>query len=514
MNWLFLGTAGAALVAGWSYLRNLWQQVVGLLLRNVVCTGRCADVVMWYLQKHGKPLIQPAIEYAGDRMYVSLSRRSEVVVFRQMFGGSFVWVGNTLIYSYRVQAPQNPLSQSTEPQGLRLTYLRWTFNPEQFIKTATAAYNSYFAMRETFNRVSIRECRGLTKKQADIFSRGAQNISMNEAATPSNPMLCNDYVTHRYEDLGYSTGDAAAGCMLAIEGEVAALFREFAAWFSASDWYLSRNLPWQRKWLLVGAPGTGKTSSIRELSRRYGVPLTVMHLQSMDNSELTMFWNAAQTDTPRIVVIEDFDAVFHGRQPVNDCQLTFDEFLNVLDGLSVAHGLAVMITTNHPEHLDDALAGGGKITRPGRIDSVIHFEPLSKDGRRQLVQRILPDHPEVHDTLLLESEGESPALFQERCLRCAMSFWPGVKDVSVSTVCEDRASAAGPGVSVVEATSGLASSDEVQPAGPVACAAAAGGAGRELPADHSVCGGFRCGGCAGEAADSVVSASRDGDAAA
>ena len=74
-----------------------------------------------------------------------------------------------------------------------------------------------------------------------------------------------------------------------------------------------------------------------------------------------------------ILLIEDIDKVFAGRENVSDkANITFSALLNCLDGAFYKHGLITIITTNHIEKLDEALL------RTGRIDNKIEI-PLPTD---------------------------------------------------------------------------------------------------------------------------------------
>jgi ATP-dependent 26S proteasome regulatory subunit len=81
-----------------------------------------------------------------------------------------------------------------------------------------------------------------------------------------------------------------------------------------------------------------------------------------------------------IILLEDIDAVWDARRSVvQSSTVTFDAFLQVLDGIVSYRGSILIMTTNHPEKLDSAL------TRSGRVDIRCEFEMADADQIERLV---------------------------------------------------------------------------------------------------------------------------------
>ncbi len=181
-------------------------------------------------------------------------------------------------------------------------------------------------------------------------------------------------------------------------GEVAAKARDdFRRWCGLKDWYLERGIPWRRGHLLYGPPGTGKTALVRALAQEADMPVFSFDLSSLDNDEFRHHWREMQESAPCIALIEDIDGVFHGRENVlsksnsrREC-LTFDCLLNAIGGIETADGVFVVVTTNRPEHLDDALGQptpDGGTTRPGRLDRSFCLPSPNVEQRISIVRRI------------------------------------------------------------------------------------------------------------------------------
>ena len=151
------------------------------------------------------------------------------------------------------------------------------------------------------------------------------------------------------------------------------------------------------------------------------MPVHVFDLASMTNQELKLAWREMLTNAPCMALLEDIDAVFHGRENRapqgmmgGSGGLTFDTLLNCIDGIERVDGMLLVITTNHIDTVDDALKN-----RPGRVDTVVKFENLDHDGRVKMAKRILEDGV-VAERMAKDYSHDSGAAFQERCFREAL----------------------------------------------------------------------------------------------
>jgi SpoVK/Ycf46/Vps4 family AAA+-type ATPase len=196
---------------------------------------------------------------------------------------------------------------------------------------------------------------------------------------------------------------------------------EFKYWLESEDWHKSRKIMWKRSFCLYGPPGTGKTSFVRYLGHKYGMPVIAFDLATFDNAMFSGEWaKAINGHSPCIVLIEDIDAVFNGRENVcnkNSMRqmLTFDCLLNCLDGVENNDGLFVVITTNHLEKLDPALL------RAGRVDRKIKIGNMAIEQRRQLAKKLINHMDEDSiDGLVEETEGMTAANVSRRFVEVAL----------------------------------------------------------------------------------------------
>lgn len=175
-----------------------------------------------------------------------------------------------------------------------------------------------------------------------------------------------------------------------------------AQWFfEAGDWYAERGIPYRRGYLFSGPPGTGKSSVVLALASHLGKPVYALNLASVSQDSVLMEAFAA-VPQDAILLVEDIDAIRIAKSrtagkdkkdgaPVGSFT-TLSGLLNAIDGVAAPEGRLLVMTSNHPEHLDPALI------RPGRIDLHEWFDLLGSDEIRRMFLRFHPgrDADAVH----------------------------------------------------------------------------------------------------------------------
>lgn len=119
--------------------------------------------------------------------------------------------------------------------------------------------------------------------------------------------------------------------------------------------------------LLLGEPGTGKTSFIREFIIRSNLKTVLTYDEKLMNSD-SFFIDFITGDT-NLLVIEDADVLLSKRESGND---QMAKLLNVSDGLVKFNDKKIIFSTNLTSinMVDDALL------RPGRCFDIIRFRKL------------------------------------------------------------------------------------------------------------------------------------------
>lgn len=123
--------------------------------------------------------------------------------------------------------------------------------------------------------------------------------------------------------------------------------------------------------LLIGPPGTGKTTFIRGLLDNAKTSAIVTYDPAILSKD-GIFAEFLEDEDCSIMVLEDSDSFLSSRNEGNDLM---HKFLNVGDGLVTVKGKKMVFSTNLPSIRDVDPA----LLRPGRCFDVAKFGPLNKD---------------------------------------------------------------------------------------------------------------------------------------
>ncbi|KAI1419953.1 P-loop containing nucleoside triphosphate hydrolase protein [Xylaria sp. FL1777] len=156
------------------------------------------------------------------------------------------------------------------------------------------------------------------------------------------------------------------------------------------QFYSEHGIPYRRGYLLHGPPGCGKSSLSLALAGFFGFDLYVVNLASIYEYELASLF--AMLPARCFVLLEDIDAVDFRQDDDNGGpngpgrsrqQCSLSSLLNVLDGVASQEGRVVIMTSNFPDRLDDALV------RPGRIDVKVYMGHITRQGAQQIFLRMM-----------------------------------------------------------------------------------------------------------------------------
>lgn len=142
--------------------------------------------------------------------------------------------------------------------------------------------------------------------------------------------------------------------------------------------------------ILIGPPGTGKTTFIKNLIHRSGGDAKVTYDEKVMGDD-SLFAGFIEGDT-RFLIMEDADAFLSARE---DGNTMMHRFLNVSDGLISAEGKKLVFSTNLPSVRDIDAA----LLRPGRCFDIVEFRPLTRDEAQAVALEVgtcgsLPDGAE------------------------------------------------------------------------------------------------------------------------
>ncbi|KAL8937767.1 MAG: hypothetical protein Q9211_003515 [Gyalolechia sp. 1 TL-2023] len=189
-------------------------------------------------------------------------------------------------------------------------------------------------------------------------------------------------------------------------------------------WYANRGIPYRRGYLLAGPPGTGKSSLAWAIAGVFGLDIYCISLvdPTLTEEDLGVMF----TSLPRrcVVLLEDIDAAGlvkreepttteepkeiseaaklgaeiskaikasqeKGTKGQDGQGISLSGLLNAMDGVASHEGRVLLMTTNFPEKLDEALI------RPGRIDMKIGFTKATRTQINELFIRMYSPDAEI-----------------------------------------------------------------------------------------------------------------------
>jgi hypothetical protein len=195
-----------------------------------------------------------------------------------------------------------------------------------------------------------------------------------------------------------------------IERQVLGVTRH-AGRLRASGQHLKRGV------LLHGAPGTGKTHTVRYLIGRLPA-VTVVLLSGHALRWIAEACSVARVLQPSVVVIEDVDLIAEERGPRIGPHPMLFQLLNEMDGLGEDADVTFLLTTNRPDLLEAALAA-----RPGRVDHAAELPLPDPDARRRLIalyQGGLVLELTDLDGVIKRTDGVTAAFIKELLRRAAL----------------------------------------------------------------------------------------------
>ena len=132
--------------------------------------------------------------------------------------------------------------------------------------------------------------------------------------------------------------------------------------------------------LLYGAPGTGKTHTVRYLIGLLP-EVTVIDISGRALGRIGEACSVARTLQPAIVVVEDVDLIAEERTARPGEHPLLFQLLSEMEGLNPADDVTFLLTTNRADLLEPALAA-----RPGRVDLAAELPLPDATARRALLR--------------------------------------------------------------------------------------------------------------------------------
>jgi len=417
---------GGAVAMLWGNLKLYFSKIVSLFLITVTYDDQLGMAMGTLLNKEFKCSRLGKKNYGGWNEYVRPIERNQLVVYERIPQEPTIWWRGW-----------RPILIAYDGSTITATFLRGIFNTNILAIEIVDKFNGMhstqdwrqgdrFFVRKLFGHI------GLGTQEPRATAGDKQSAEVTES---SRDKLMNRPLRWTRDELGQPNRKSAMSD-LSLEKNVTDAVKSAVLWRDSEKWFKKRHIPWKRGMMLYGKPGTGKTAFIRALGQELNMPIYSFALATMTNKDFSDCWEDAMDRTPCIFLFEDIDAVFNGRENVAvkglENGLTFDGFLNSLDGVENTDGVFIVITTNNIKTIDSALgiptnggSDGSMSSRPGRIDRTVEFRPLDEAGRIKMAKRIFDGFEDSKwKALLKEGVKDTGAQFQERCCRLALTlFW-------------------------------------------------------------------------------------------
>lgn len=246
----------------------------------------------------------------------------------------------------------------------------------------TVYFNSFGILFNTLKEI-FAVCDALTefnqemRNQAFNKVRGITNFTGTSKKTDKIPTKSNKLIKTQK---GFSK----------LAGFIPEDIKEVVDFVQSSEKFASIGAKMPKGLLLVGPPGTGKTSIARAIAEEAnaeffnasGTDFIEIYVGTGAKRIRDLFEKARAINKKAIIFIDELDAIggIRSGETNSEYRNTLNELLNQMDGFNQNDQVTVIAATNTPESIDPALK------RAGRFDKIIFIDLPNEKSRLQILE--------------------------------------------------------------------------------------------------------------------------------
>lgn len=170
----------------------------------------------------------------------------------------------------------------------------------------------------------------------------------NSAGLAERSMMNSSLTLQCYNGPNQDIQAMALDDIIMDHGLKSSIEQDLKGFLSRRSAYQDRALPWSRKYLFNGPPGTGKTSLARWMSTELGMPAMTFDFTDKwaDGRDFNSFLSWAKRQGPALVILDDFEKILAGE---NRSGITSHTILTGMSGMGSLDGLVFVVTSNSLE---------------------------------------------------------------------------------------------------------------------------------------------------------------------